>query len=74
MRPLPHPRDILAAREWLRDGAPAAAPRHDAPQVVRTLLDLVEALPSRFEQYNFGTPAWLEAMGLPTPPAGPDKP
>ena len=64
MKELPPPSALLEARDWLGAGAPAASKHHDAKESVKTLLDLIAALPSRIELYCYGTPAWRKAMGF----------
>jgi predicted HTH transcriptional regulator len=61
-RTLPHPEDVLDARQWLLMGAPAASRDHHAPQRVRTLLRLMEALPLLHPVYGHGTPERQAAM------------
>lgn len=64
---LPTPCELLLARDWLLSGAPAYpimsfGERMNVKGAIDTLVKLVEALPSHFPQYCYGTPEHLEAM------------
>lgn len=61
MKP-PHPSDVVEARCWLLAGAPAASREHKAPEAVRTLLAVLDALPSLDSRYAFGSEEWKAAM------------
>ena len=58
---LPGPDALIRARAWLLTGAPVAHRDHDAPAAVRTLLDLLDALPARLPEYAWGSPEWRAA-------------
>ena len=53
--PLPTVDDLIEARFWLQQGAPAAARNTDAPKAVRVLLRLLESLPGHLPEYAYGS-------------------
>jgi len=59
---LPHPADIQDARSWLFQGAPAAHRDYDAAEMVKILIELVEALPAHHKVYCWGTHEHVLAM------------
>jgi hypothetical protein len=60
--PLPHPADIQEVRNWLFLGAPAAHRDYNAAEMVKILIELVEALPSHHKVYCWGTHEHVVAM------------
>lgn len=62
LQKLPTPCKLLEAQDWLRAGAPAASRHHDAVEAVRTLAQLIEALPAILPVYCYGTPENRAAM------------
>jgi hypothetical protein len=64
---LPSPCDLLKARDWLLSGCPAYpikqfGERSDPKAAIDILVKLLDALPSHFAQYCYGTPEFREAM------------
>lgn len=53
---LPTPCALSYARSWLMAGAPAAARDFDPAVAVKTLYQLIEALPAVIPMYCYGTP------------------
>ncbi len=61
--PLPNPADVVDALRWLQTGSPAVWKKvgleggtfFEAKDAVKTLIQLVEALPGYFELYSFGS-------------------
>lgn len=62
MSELPHPQDVVEALTWLQLGAPAAHRNYNAPQMVKILINLVEALPAHHKVYCWGTHEHIVAM------------
>lgn len=58
----PHPGDVVLARDWLRAGAPVVSKEHDGPKAVKTLMAVLELLPSLDARYAWGTDEWKAAM------------
>jgi hypothetical protein len=63
---MPHPNDIVDARDWLKSGAPSASKDFNAPNMVSILLDIIKILPSLDKRYSYGSDKWCDAIKEPT--------
>lgn len=67
---LPGPGALLAARDWLLSGCPVIkknpftgkASTEQAEESIKTLIQLLNALPTYIEEYSYGTKAYYSAM------------